>query len=61
MPGGAKAVPVDRYPELDWWAVDFSKKMTILFIAEGTPMETRYAKVAGVTKHSTAGRPWRTR
>ena len=42
----------DRYPEMDWRAVDkvaawrlFKKKMTIYFIADGTPKEQQYAKV----------------
>ena len=42
----------DRYPEMDWRAVDkvaawciFKKKMTIYFIADGTLKEQQYAKV----------------
>ena len=42
----------DRYLEMDWRAVDkvatwriFKKKMTIYFIADGTPKEQQYAKV----------------
>ena len=52
MPGGGSKVPADRYPDMDWRAVDkvatwriFKKKMTIIFIAEGTPVEQQYAKV----------------
>ena len=51
MPGGSKTPP-DRYPEMDWRAVDkvatwhvFKKKMTIIFIADGIPTEQQYAKV----------------
>ena len=52
MPGGGSKTPVERYPEMDWRAVDkvaewriFRKKMTIIFIADGVLMEQRYAKV----------------
>ena len=52
MPGGGAKTPIDRYPEMDWRAVDkvaawrvFRRKMTIIFIADGIPMEQRYAKV----------------
>ena len=52
MPGGGSKTPVERYPEMDWRAVDkvaewriFRKKMTIIFIADGVPMEQQYAKV----------------
>ena len=52
MPGGGSKVPVDRYPDMDWRAVDkvaawkvFKKKMTIIFIADGTPLQQQYAKV----------------
>ena len=51
MPGGSKT-PIERYPEMDWRAMDkvaawriFKKKMTIIFIADGTPLEQQYAKV----------------
>ena len=44
--------PPERYPEMDWRAVDkvaewriFKKKMTIIFIADGIPLEQQYAKV----------------
>ena len=53
MPGGASSkTPVERYPEMDWRAVDkvaewrlFRKKMTIIFIADGIPLGQQYAKV----------------
>ena len=66
MLGGAKAVLVDRYPEMDWQAVDevamwcnFRKKMTIIFITEGTPKETQYAKVL-VARGDEAFNSWHT-
>ena len=44
--------PTERYPTMDWRAVDkvaewriFKKKMTIIFIADGIPLEQQYAKV----------------
>ena len=52
MPGGGSKVPADKYPDMDWRAVDkvatwriFKKKMTIVFIAEGTLLEQQYANV----------------
>ena len=52
MPGGGAKTPPERYPEMDWRAVDkvaewrvFKKKMTIIFIADGIPFEQQYAKV----------------
>ena len=52
MPGGGGKTPPERYPEMDWRAVDkvaewriFRKKMTIIFIADGIPLEQQYAKV----------------
>ena len=52
MPGGGAKTPPERYPEMDWRAVDkvaewriFKKKMTIIFIADGIPLEQQYAKV----------------
>ena len=52
MMGRGSKVPVDRYPDMDWRAVDkvaawriFKKEMTIIFIAEGTLIEQHYAKV----------------
>ena len=51
IPGG-DSFPRDRYPEMDWQAVDkvatwriFKKKMEIIFVADSTPMERRYAIV----------------
>ena len=52
MPGGGASVPWDRYPEMDWQAVDkvaawrvFKKKMEIIFVAESMSIERRYAIV----------------
>ena len=52
MPGGGSKTPTERYPEMDWRAMDkvaewkiFRKKMTIIFIADGIPVEQQYAKV----------------
>ena len=52
MPGRGSKNPVERYPEMDWRAVDkvaawriFKKKMTIIFIAYSIPLEQQYAKV----------------
>ena len=52
MPGGGGKTPLKRYPEMDWRAVDkvatwwvFRKKMIIIFIADGIPIEQQYAKV----------------
>ena len=52
MPGGGAKTPSERYPEMDWRAVDkvaawrvFRRKMTIIFIADGIPTEQQYAKV----------------
>ena len=52
MPGGGSKTPTERYSEMDWRAVDkvaewkiFRKKMTIIFIADGIPMEQQCAKV----------------
>ena len=52
MPGGGAKTPIERYPKMDWRAVDkvaawrvFRRKMTIIFIADGIPTEQRYAKV----------------
>ena len=52
MPGGGAKTPPERYPEMDWRAVDkvaawriFKRKMTIIFIADGIPLEQQYAKV----------------
>ena len=52
MPGGGSKTPMERYPEMDWRAVDkvaewsiFKKKMTIIFIADGILQEQQYAKV----------------
>ena len=52
MPGGGAKTPTERYPEMDWRAMDkvatwrvFKRKMTIIFIADGIPTEQQYAKV----------------
>ena len=53
MPGGGGSkTPYEKYPEMDWQAADkvaewriFKKKMTIIFIADGIPLEQQYAKV----------------
>ena len=66
MPGGGSKTPVERYPEMDWRAVDkvaewriFKKKMTIIFIADGIPLEQQYSKVL-VTGGNEAFNRWQT-